>query len=241
MASEKEIQKKNLEAELAIIRNEIDSEAAKLTSILQKKVDAELFASALELDKKSFEEYKNKVEEKISLKRREMQNELSLHDQVFNSNQAKIRSLNSEIKEATKQLSWLNDKILKAEEVIGELETDKAALDSECANLLFLVSNKDEEEKKLNNIVSSRESIEKEIRNTEQAAIASAKNAELHVIKMQDDLKALTIQKDNIQYELKSYTDQLYTAMNDYEVVRTRLEFKFKQHYPELELPLMPV
>lgn len=40
------------------------------------------------------------------------------------------------------------------------------------------------------------------------------------------------------QARVKTYTDELYTHMNDYQVVKGRIETVWKQTFPELELPL---
>lgn len=239
MASEIQIQKKNLEAELATIRDEIEVEAFQLTDILRKKSAIEQDAILIESKKTEFSKYESDTKAQFEQEKKGIENAKARSSEEIALNNTILKKIKDDIKEAIKQLSWLNEKIMNADALIIETTKQKNQLDIEIADLLMLVSHKEDEERKLQKAIDSRSSIESAIENKKDEAHRSVELMKVELDKMKAELAENIKERDRVQAEAKTYTDQLYTAMNDWHAVRNRLEIRFHEHYPELELPLM--
>lgn len=239
MTSEQEIQKKNLSAELSTIRSEIDSEAAKLSEILLKSSAAEQSIKAFHLEKSEFETYKTSSEETIKLKHKDLSDSKIRSDEEIELNKSILKNVKDEIKDAIKELGWLNEKIINAEMLSMNQVSEKTRLDVEIANLLVLVAHKEDEEMKLKKAQESREEIENALETKRRKVEESVFDSDIKLKKMDEELSYKTVQRDKAESEYKMYTDKLYESVNDYQIIRSRLETRFKEHYPELELPLM--
>lgn len=62
---------------------------------------------------------------------------------------------------------------------------------------------------------------------------------ENHVRQLEKRADEAHFQEKQSQYRLKTYTDELYTHMNDYQVLKMRLEKHWKEVFPELDMPLL--
>ena len=239
MASEIQIDKKNLEAELTVIRSEIESEAVKLGEILSQKKLIEQEAISIQEKRIEFEKHCSEQREIINTMNSELHLAKLRSEEQIALNNSILKKINEDIKESIKKLSWMNEKIMNSESAIEEKSAEKSKLDAEIENLISIVSHKEEEENKLTQAIDSRQSIELSIeqkRRSTEEYIAAVK-AELEILR--NEIAEKTKERDRIQLDTKLYTDQLYTAMNDFHILRSRLEVRWKEHYPELELPLM--
>lgn len=239
MASELEINVKNLGVELATIRSEIDAESIILADIFHKKESLQSEMSAFNEEKAAFEAYKNKVLSDVSIAFNELNAAKINRDEEAKKAKEELKVIQEENRKCIRNLSKLNDSILHADDELKEKNDLKNKLDNDNCLLLSIVIHKEEEEKKLQEAINSRVAIEGRLESKRMSIDEqlSKKRYELSLIEndISENMKKLGI----IQTEYKSYSDQLYTAMNDYQVVRSRLESRFNEHYPELELPLM--
>lgn len=233
-----EIKVRNLEAEAAVLRNEIDEKTTILSGLLHKIDSCNEIFEQLEKQKQDLEDLKASTLSDLELKKSEAHREVAnLHISLtlFKEELEMIRSL---IKESTKELAKLNSQCITAEE---DIVKKSAFVNELCQSQLQLVG----EIGRLGSIKDSLKFFAPKLEETQSAIVTALAEKEAVIAQSTSELAQIKVERDKIvnemeqaQYNLKSYTDQLYTNMNDYAVIRERLNLRWKEVYPELELPL---
>lgn len=149
-----------------------------------------------------------------------------------------LKSIESQISDSRRNLDRINSSCLNGESEISEKKKEIANLNrkiEELANIIIKTEEAEErlklleiEEKRIKNIII-------EASNASDAYIAAARE---QIAALRNEAQVIVSQKEHAEYSLKTYTDQLYTAMNDWQIIRSRLEDRWKQTFPELEIPL---
>lgn len=147
-------------------------------------------------------------------------------------------SLQSRIKAAIKELSRINDYCLSGHTEAEKLDIRRKEVEQEIRELTELVLHKEATNKDVVALRSLKDSLLIEFNKLKEQCIEEVRRSSELVAKLNNEAQEAIMARDLAQHELKEYTDKLYTAMNDWMVIRTRLETVFKTHYPELELPL---
>ena len=76
------------------------------------------------------------------------------------------------------------------------------------------------------------------LQNIRENSIIEIRNKDIIIERLENEAKELEVRKEAAEFELKKYTDNLYTAMNDWQIIRDRLEVRWQKEFPELRLPL---
>lgn len=237
-ASQKEIEKKNSEAELIQIKSEINDKALELAGILQKVDKAQSVFALLNKEKAEFAEYKAQEEALIVNGRKDLDLARQQWLKERDTHSALMDHSKREIKSTLKELARLNEACIKAQDEFKALGEEMSLLQSKIEENKHYASKLEEDKVAFETFSQKREDFEVDLINRLAAAheqIAQAK-IEYEAVKAETDKKV--VEMNEAQYKLKTYTDELYTHMNDYQIIRARLETTFKEHYPELELPL---
>lgn len=149
-----------------------------------------------------------------------------------------IVNLSNEVKSLTKEIAISNSRINAAKEELIELDKKKLNLQDETKTLLTLVNNIEQTKLDLKALLENKGQIEIELSTAITDANVKLKEASTNLETLKIETAEMILQRDKVQYQLKSYTDQLYTNMNDYQVVRSRIEGVWEKTFPELNLPL---
>lgn len=142
------------------------------------------------------------------------------------------------IKKATKELIHTNGQVLTAQqeyEQYQKLIADIQLLEEKLANLVpnheLLTSQVkllDEERIRIMGDISTKYQ-------ESEGTLNVARNELSKLVYLAEEKKKEALEAES---RTKAYTDQLYTSMNDYQIIRARLEDKWKQTFPELALPI---
>ncbi len=232
------IRKNDLDAALLTVKTEIDLKSAELETIIVQIRDAKAAFADLEQQKADFEAYKAETEAKFK------EEEINQHNSRLDV--AVVRAnLNVDIDRASvdlralnKELARLNAKCLSAHAESEELNAQIAAKQARILELTDIAANLSSVE------VSFAQLLEKKAEHDNKVVSEIAEYqgkiaaAELELTELSAEKDKVALEAEQAKYALKSYTDQLYLAMNDWHTIRTRLETRFKEHYPELDMPV---
>lgn len=237
-ASEQEITKHNQEAHLPILSSQIEKKTEELNSISSEFAQAVAIIAESKRLKKETDEYITKEKQKLEDTRVKSNARLVEKNTEIEALTPKANQLKDDISKSTKELSRINRSCLTGQEEIESNTKKISELSKEIANLTNLVIHYEEvkEQVRLLEIVASQQIV----------SIADAKTksdnylleARETLSKINIEIQTLVVKRDETQSQLKSYTDELYTAMNDYQVIKTRLEGVWNKTFPELDIPL---
>lgn len=226
---------KNLQVEYSKLSNDILEKSTELSSILEKgKLDRKLTADKKKealLTIQEREAESNIIHANLEARNIELQESTALL-------QTQFEQLESNIKQKTKDLIRVNGQVLAAEAeyeryltVIGDIDKAKEELQSninlrdECIKQFVLI---DEQRNAVLLDISTKQS--------ESEGILKAARDELsQLVYLSEQKKKEALQAED---RVKTYTDELYAHMNDYQIVKARLENVWSKTFPELELPL---
>jgi chromosome segregation ATPase len=228
----------NLQVEYDKLTNAIPKKAAELSLIYK---DIERAKSELA----QIETTKSQSLADIESKEKDLQEKhtgLSNHQISVSENVAQLGTqllaIQSDIKLATKELVRSNAKVLAAEEEytkyqailanIEELEAQNSLKVIERDIILEQVRLLDEERIKILEDIST-----KTLESDSKLKEAREELSKLVYLSSEKQKEA-----DQAAFRVKTYTDELYTHMNNYQIVKARLEGVWKQTFPELELPI---
>lgn len=211
-------------SELSLIFKDIEKAKAELNA-LRSHHDVVIEGTAAEIAKAD--------EARQNLEQREQQSQEKVSKAATDLKQVK-----DDTKEATRELARLNASILTAQEeynkYVADMETMKQALtelDDIVGRIKTLKLEIDilEEQKRLilEDISTSHEDSEVKLK--------EARDELATLVRLADEK---TKEAEQAEYRVKTYTDELYKHMNDYQIVKSRLEGVWKKTFPELELPL---
>ncbi len=236
--TEDKITVRNLQAEYDRLTSEIPTKASEL-SLIYKDIE------------KAKSELKDIISRKETLDKEMSTQHASLDDRVTNLETRERESADKlaladkehkdklvAIKEATHDLSRINFQVLQANE---EHDKHLEVLKDQQSALIVL-----------NDIIGRIKAAELQIALLEEEKgqilldISTIhEQSESKLKEARDELAALVhlkeqnkIEAAEAQARVKTYTDELYTKMNDYQIVKARLEGVWQKTFPELELPL---
>ena len=239
MASEQEIQKNNLQAEIAMMKAELDNHAKIMSDALSESARLADDRVNIAAERKSLAEaiatHNKEIEDKttdIELAKIDAENKVEEACKI-------VAKASAELKDITRQLSWMNEKLISAHQEEEQMIARKLKLEEETRELLSIVANKESEQAKLYEAKSSHQSILDSISKREEEVQIIVNQAQAEVFRLNAEAEEARQKAEHAQFECKKYTDQLYSAVNDWQIIRARIEVPFKQLYPELELPLM--
>lgn len=228
------------EAQLTLesIRADILLESANLTALYKEKdslkVDRKVFEaekSAYEAKKLSDETMNASERAEIARSREQMTEEAHWHEKA-------ITELKTQNKLALKDLGWVNDKVLKAEDLIKDLNNEA----------ILLLAKIEEEKLKLAQFISLEKQVEdldfKRVSILTEIDLAKA-NADTYLKSLQAEVEQVLVKRDEAieqttqaEYNLKDYTSQLFIKREDFKVYVDRLEVYYKQAFPDLKIIL---
>lgn len=238
MLEAKEITKSNLEAELVLLQSEVDNKATELNSLVSSvdeakalialskkmKADTEAFiliesnkldkaALALDTERKEFDEYKNNA------------------GPILNQHK-------KEATQAVRELNRANSSCLVAKEELSQLTEKKTSLVTEIEELTNLVMKGNPLRTEIQDLELKKLALENDIHEATAHHVVTMSEAKEQLATIRNDAQTALMQKEEAEAKLKDYTDKLYTSMNDYQVVRERIERHWNQTFPELRLPM---
>lgn len=208
-------------AELSLIYKDIEKAKSELLSIQQKKKEEE----------HNLEDITNRLHEQRNISRTQesvAKEEISILTKEHDELVLKIR-------QSTKELSRLNNQVLSAQDEYIELQRDLQKVQA------ILISDTDTRNELTNQISFldvTKEVLEKEISTKTSELNTKLKEGREELSKLVYLANQKREEAEQAQYRVKMYTDELYVHMNDYQVIKTRLENVWKTTFPELELPL---
>lgn len=234
----KETQKKNLEAESVALKNEIDNKSKELTSVFDKIAACNQAFQELELEKSRIAAYRIATEEALNRSRKEAYKELEENSQLSLRLKADIKGFNEEVRVTTKLLARLNAQCITANNELMAAQAEIERLDPLVQQVQKLKSEIIVLQQEHEFYSSKRNEVQVDIINRlrDSDERLAKNNRELERIKALGDEKIQAM--NDAEYKLKEFTDHLYTNMNDYAIVRERLNVRWKEVYPELKLPL---
>ena len=83
-----------------------------------------------------------------------------------------------------------------------------------------------------------RNKLKKEISEMLDSSTFELTKAREELVKITEAVKIKIKEAEQAEYKCKKYVDELYTHMNDYEIVRLRLETVYNTKFPELDLKI---
>lgn len=238
MASEKEIKRDNLEADLHVLKSEIDEKTTELTLILKQKDAASIFLSQFEADKIAFEKEKADHLENVSAHQAQVVKDRQTIADEKEAATEQLANIKEDTKEANKILARVNNSCINGESEFKELTTKKENLEIKVSELTTLVANFEEIKE---NVRIAREEEALINRNIEARKIEAdeyVKEKKEEAAKYANEAQISITTRDQTQIETKRYSDEMYNNMNDWQIIRERLQTRWNQVFPELDMPL---
>lgn len=238
MEENPEVQAANLRVELGYLLQAIPERSADLSGIIKQVAKAksnlvaiqEASTLALEADKKE--------RDAMSLERAELAAQHIALEAEKADWTTKLTVSKEEVRLANKELRWVNDKIFKGEDEVKTLEGRKEKLQADINEMILLVARIEELKEQVATLQSQRQNVETEALHVAESTEAKLISTAKKLAEMEEKTRQKVVEAAEAESRLKMYTDQLYSHMNDYAIVKARLEVQWKQVFPELELPL---
>lgn len=236
---EDRIQINNLEVEKARLVNEVTAEANKLTA-LTTEIN-QFYADVAAFEKTKREVYKEIAKENkdIEKKKSNLDDKEKEYSVLFAKKEKELKHIGEKIKDSGKALGKLNLQVLNAEDEFRELikDIEKRTVDfnalpnlvQEIAELKGQITVLKNQKGQLNQEISTQlEDFDNKLKKG-QEELEKIKTLAIHKELEAAEAQALT----------KRYTDELYTHMNDFQVVKGRLQTQWNKVFPELDMPLI--
>jgi chromosome segregation ATPase len=141
-------------------------------------------------------------------------------------------------KDAVRELARINAQVLSAGEEYqkySDLVADSEAKGIEHATVL---GNVERAKQMLTFLESEKDKVLQDISTESQAWEGKLKRARDELSTLVHLAEEKRVEAEQSQARTKTYTDELYTHMNDYQIVKSRIAEVWKTTFPELELPL---
>jgi len=232
------IQIKDKEAELANLRVEI-IEKVKELSLLHIQINAEL--ENISQKRKELKDENDRIEsEKAQLIKLYGQSTVELIELKGEKEKVRKEILVSQSRNRAiiKDLGWVNDKVLKARIELVEVERLKDEVHKKKLALVLFTEMVPDMQSIVLKLESRRDSIRSEIS-------SMLDDSSLELVKSKEQLVLITKEVENkikeaaqAEYNCKKYVDELYSHMNDYTIIKSRLESVYKTKFPELDLKI---
>lgn len=146
--------------------------------------------------------------------------------------------ISKELKQAIKDLSRTNQQVLSANEELLRIRISISNANEELKHLLILVEKVEQTKLELVDLREKKGVILGEISTSKEELDVKISSTAATLAKMKLDM--IEIQKKSSEaYSLwENYNRELHTNMNDYKILRSRIESKWSRTFPELEIPL---
>lgn len=211
-------------SELSIIYKDIERAKSELKEIESKRdtVTNDIQASHLALDDR---------EKSVSKKEKDS-------EERVNKSKSEHTTKQSEIRLAIKELSRLNAQVLQAKEEYDKYQEQLRDRDIVLLQLDDIIGRIKTAQVQVDLLEEEKGRILGDISTAHEASEGKLKEARNELSRLVHLAEEKRVEAEQAQARVKTYTDELYTNMNDYQIVRARLEGVWKKTFPELELPL---
>lgn len=233
-----DIQIRDKEAQLSGLNLECVEKASELTRTLISSAESKQSVTDHYVQKKlEFDEYCDK--RLLDIKEKNEKLDERTESVTLRETTAKqLSSLQNDLKTSNKELSWVNDKIFKAKGELKEVEESKEKTMLSVSRLNLLVELLPKLEKDIELLVNKKLKLTSDISEMLDSSTLELTKAREELLRITDFAKLKVEEANQAEYRCKTYVDELYSHMNNYEVVRSRLESVFKTRYPELDLKI---
>ena len=233
-----DIQIRDREAELAGLKLECREQAENLTSILISVDTAKKDLIDIDTKKAEFDEYVVKttilLKEENDRINAEKVNLIGLKE----TSTKELKQIQNDTKAANKDLSLANDRVFKAKGEIEDLLKQKEHVILKVSELNLLVEMLPKLQTDISNLEEKRNELRKEISEMLDASTSELTKAREELVKITKEVEKKIEEANQAEYKCKKYVDELYTHMNDYEIVKMRLETVYNTKFPELDLKI---
>lgn len=235
----KQIKKNNLDAEINTLSLELEEKRASIATIIEREDRVKASEAALKDKKTQFEEDKHLHQAHLDRRMLLIVSKEKDYDNKLKDSQGLASKLEENVKQAQRELSKLNKSCINAAQELEDKGKQKDNLDSDIAELANLVIYLEDTRVKVAEIKVVKEKADEEIANLRFAWEHDLANLKSQKQEVEKQLLSKLEEVAKAEFMLKSYTDNLYTTMNDWQIIRTRLETRWKEHYPELDMPIV--
>jgi len=149
-----------------------------------------------------------------------------------------LLKLKDEIKVANKELSLANNRVLLAKEEYKEVSKKKDESEVLILKLNTLVEILPKIQTDILELTEKRDKLKIIISEMLDSSTLELTKAKEELNKITEAVKEKVKEMNTAEYKLKKFTDELFTHMNNYEIIRSRLETVYKTKFPELELTI---
>lgn len=238
MTEELQLTKQDLEAHVAFLKNETieistsislslrELENAKAEVVVAKAEKAKIY---VDIDKERSELKEEYV--RIDVQKKELAD-------LKETTNIELVNLKANIKGANKDLGWVNDKVLKADDEYHELEQKRNTILREIEEKTALRDKIIATKEELESFEEKRDKVKSQISEMIDASTLDLKLAQEELKTISRLVEEKNQEKNQAEYMLKKYTDELHSHMNDWYTIKSRLESVWNKTFPELELPL---
>lgn len=234
----KQIKKNDLDAQIVVLEGQLEEKRFELDAIAERE-------QALKDDRTAFEKEKDEFFETMheSKKAHDLIRSTTIHvkgavDKEIEVAQAQYREVVGKVREEERRLIRLNSSCLNAQADLASILNRIKDAEQQVTELTQLVLHFEEMQVKVKEIEDRRELLASTLSNEQESYRLDFidRKTQLDYLMQQAGLKIKEAQEAEAKYSL--FADKLRTSLNDWLVIKNRLEIRFKEHYPELELPL---
>lgn len=236
--NEHEITVKGKQQQILLLDNDIEARSKQLTDTIQKKDSISKEMSDFYEERSLFEIEKREFKDKYLKKEKDLAIRLADYETQKTESLDILNTRKEELKESTRKLDKINSQCIGGQKEIEKLNIDIVTLNEQIEKLAWIVVHVEETKTNLKVLQEEFERANQALVSTRTLALEEVRFKEETLRKLGEDVVIMEKRRDQAEFELKSYVSQLSTAMNDYYVVKLRLESHWKRTFPELDVPL---
>jgi len=238
VASEKQIEKNNLEAHSAVLTQEIIDRTSELNSITKSVDEAKAILIESNIAKKEVQELSASETKKLDDARTRLSEERIQYESERSAATSSLSEILAKIKRSDRKLEKINFSCLNAQTDLESINKQIQEAREALSPLTDLVIKYEEIKESIRLAEIEKSRIDNSIAEAKRKSEVDLKEAREQLSDIRNEAQTKSMERDAAAYDLKSYTDQLYTSMNDYQTIRSRLEGVWNKTFPELEIPL---
>lgn len=229
---------RNLQADYDNLTRKIPEASSELSGLYKDIEKAKSDLKAIEAQKLQSTSEASVALANVETEKRTLEQNTKEHQTKVIEADTELKTTLLKVKESLKDLSRVNEMVLAANEELDALKQLLVKSDEAQFNLLSLQSDIVALKKEIELLTLARDEMNAELStsSTEWESKLKAARDELAVLVHMASEK--TKEAEQAQYRVKTYTDELYTHMNNYQIVKSRLELVWQKTFPELEIPL---
>lgn len=229
---------KNLQVEYDHLTREIPKKASELSLIYKDIEKAKSDLNELNVKREAAKAATKKEHDKLESIKSEIEQRKRDDATEIATLKGELQSLDRKHKEATHSLVRANEQILAAQNELAAIEKKMKEGEETEKQLYETIINLKKAQSELDVLYGEARKVKQEISTEIGISEVKLKEARDELSKLVYLAEEKKKEASQAEYRVKAYTDQLYTHMNDYQIVKSRLEEKWKTSFPELELPL---